>query len=105
MEQHVEGRTEEQLQEIQAWANRGTLRQFYTEVSAVIPAEGYRLELQADELVCYRVRKEGGFLGIGARTVKEPVLRFIREDGQIVVADEPVDEEFVRLLASSLTKH
>ena len=69
---------DEKTRKVLAWATHGTPKQFYTEVSAKTSSHGYLTELKGDTLTCYRIRKEGGFLGIGARKIKEPVLRVTR---------------------------
>ena len=96
---------EEELRRIKNWASHGTLRQFYTEVSAKVSGQGYEVELEGDTLTCYRIRKVGGFLGIGAKRVREPVLKVIRKEEEIIVPEDSADEEFVHFLASSLKQH
>ena len=51
------------------------------------------------------VRKEGGFLGIGSRTVAKPLLRLTKEEGRVVVAQESLDETFLHELARMLSPH
>lgn len=41
-------------------------------------------------------------LGMGKREVREPVLCITRQGAQVSIAAEPVDAEFVALLASKL---
>ena len=96
---------EEELQKIKRWSSRGTLRQFYTEVSAKASTKGYKAELDGSTITFYRTRKEGGFLGIGARTIKEPVLKIIRHDDTVEIPEDSIDEAFVRELAGSLRQH
>ncbi len=96
---------EDDLRTIQSWASHGTIRQFYAEVSAKMAQEGYEVELEGDSLTCYRVRKEGGFLGIGKRQVKELMLKIIRKGEEIIIPEESADKEFVKELASSLRVH
>jgi len=96
---------EDDLRRIQSWASHGTIRQFYAEVSAKMAKEGYEVELEGDSLTCYRVRKEGGFLGIGKRQVKELMLKIIRKGEEIIIPEESADKEFVKELASSLRVH
>ena len=97
---------EEDLRKIEGWASHGTLRQFYAEASAKLSKEGgYQVELEGDSLTCYRVRKEGGFLGIGKHEVKEPVLKIIRKGDEIAIPEESADEAFVKQLASLLRIH
>jgi len=96
---------EEELRTIRSWASHGTLRQFRTEISGKVAADGYRVQLQGDTLTVYRIRKEGGFLGIGARKIEEPVLVVIGEGAGMRIPEESANEEFVRLLASKLKQH
>lgn len=96
---------EEELQRIRNWASHGTIRQFYTEVAARVTELGYQAELEGNALMCYKVHKEGGFLGIGARKIRETVLQVTREGDEVLVPEESADEEFVRLLAGVLTQH
>ena len=63
---------------------------------------GYVAQLEGDTLTCYRVRKQGGFLGMGKREVGEPVLLITRQGAQVSIGAEPADAEFVALLASKL---
>ena len=99
---------DEELHKVQRWASHGTLRQFASEVRAALSKtdERVEIEVQEDALTIARVRKEGGFLGIGARTVKDPVLRFKADAAGVVSVDEnTADESFVHLLASALGQH
>ena len=96
---------EEELRTIRSWASHGTLRQFRTEISGKVAADGYRVQLQGDTLTVYRIRKEGGFLGIGARKIEESVLVVIGEGAGMRIPEESANEEFVRLLASKLKQH
>lgn len=96
---------EDTLHKIQVWASHGTLRQFLYEVSAKIAAHGYQAALEGDTLTCFKVRKEGGFLGIGARKVREPVFKLTRKGEEIEIDPNAIDEEFVTLLASLLKQH
>ena len=96
---------EEELQSIRNWISHGTLRQFYADVSVRIAEAGYEAEVEGNTLTCYRVRKEGGFLGIGARKIRETVLQIIRKDDTIEIPETSIDEEFVRDLAGMLKQH
>ena len=94
------------LQKIMTWAGMGTPRQFYLEVVSKVAEADYEAELEGDTLTCYRVEKEGGFLGIGGSTTREPVLKVIMpEEGDVEVPEEPRDEEFIEFLAGQLTQH
>lgn len=96
---------EEELQKLKRWSSHGTLRQFYAEVSNKAAAAGYRSELKDDTITFYRTHKEGGFLGIGARTVREPVLKIIRRDDTVEIPEDSIDEAFVHELAAGLRQH
>ena len=96
---------EEDLRAIKSRAVQGTLQQFYTEVSARAAAAGYEIEIAGNTVTFFRIRKEGGFLGIGTRTVREPVLKITRKQKEIIVAEEPRDEAFVQELARMLKYH
>ena len=96
---------EELLHQVQTWASHGTLRQFRAEISGALSAQGYDVDVKGDVLTCYRVGKKGSFLGIGKRRQREPVLRIVRQGDETRVAEEPVDEDFVKLLAKSLEQH
>jgi len=96
---------EEILERIAIWASHGTLAQFRTEIDGYIKKEGYDSELQDDGVLFYRPRKAGGFLGIWAKTIKEPVMKISRTEGTVRVLPEPLDEEFAHYLNSCLRQH
>jgi len=96
---------EDELQKLKRWSSRGTLSQFYAEVSARASSAGVESELDGNTITFYRAHKEGGFLGIGGRTIKEPVLQIIRHDDSVEIPDDSIDEEFVLELAKSLRDH
>lgn len=96
---------EDELHKIKRWSSRGSLNQFYAEVSAKASAAGYDSELDGNTITFYRTHKEGGFLGIGARTRKEPVLQIIRHDDSVEIPEGTVDEAFVMELAKTLRAH
>jgi len=96
---------EEILERIATWASHGTLAQFRTEIDGYIKSAKYDSELQDDELLIYRQRKEGGFLGIGAKTIKDPVMKLSRTDTGVAVLREPLDEEFAQYLITCLRQH
>jgi len=94
------------LHKISSWANRGNLRQFYTEMSAKFTKDAnHEVVLEGDTLTFFALRKEGGFLGFGGHRSREPVLRLVQVSGRAVVGNEYVDEEFAVELANSLTQH
>ena len=96
---------EDELGRIRAWASHGTIRQFYSEVISKVSGEGYQVEVEGNTLTCFKTRKQGGFLGIGRRTIKESVLQVVREGDVVTIPEESADEEFVKLLASKLSQH
>lgn len=103
VEEYVE---KDELQTITSWAGMGTPRQFYLEVASKVGGTDYEVELEDDVLTCYRVEKEGGILGIGGKTVREPVLELVFPDeGDVEVAEEPRDQEFIEFLAGVLVQH
>jgi hypothetical protein len=96
---------EEQLTKITGWVGRGTLRQFRNEVKGNLADSEYTVEVEGDALRFYRTHKEGGFLGIGAKTIKELVLEVTREGNNVEVSSEPRDPEFIQYLAGILIQH
>jgi hypothetical protein len=90
---------------IATWASHGTLSQFRTEIDGYLKSKGYDSEVQGEELVIYRPRKQGGFLGIGAKTVKTPLMKISRTGGAVRVLPEPFDQELAQYLDSILTQH
>jgi len=96
---------EEELHKVRTWASHGTLRQFYTEVSAKLADEGYKVNLEGGTLTVYKVHKEGGFLGIGARKIEESVLVVTGEGAELEIPPETADAEFVGLLGAKLKQH
>jgi len=97
---------EEKLHKLRNWASHGTLRQFRTEISAKLANEQeYEMELEGDTLTCYRVRKEGGFLGIGVKKIKETVLKVIGEGADLQIPEDSADAEFIELLSQKLKQH
>jgi len=96
---------EDSVRKIQVWASHGTLRQFYTELSAKLTNLDAQCELEGNTITCYRVTKSGGFLGIGARKVKTTLLKLTREGDQITVAEDSIDREFVDRLAGEFAAH
>lgn len=97
---------EKKLQEIDTWANMGTIRQFQIELSARLADEGdYDVQLEGDTLRVYENEKEGGFLGIGARKSSKLVLEVRKEGEQAIVQKDSVDLEFVDKLNALLEHH
>jgi hypothetical protein len=96
---------EDELRKIRNWASHGTLRQFYAELSAKASQQGYITELEGNTVTCYQVRKEGGILGLGRRTIKEPVLKAVQEGTEVVIPTESANAEFVHLLVGLLKQH
>lgn len=97
---------EKRLQEIDTWANMGTMRQFQIELSARLAGEGdYDVQLEGDTLRVYENDKKGGFLGIGARKSSKLVLEVRKEDEQAIVQKDSVDRKFVDKLNDLLEHH
>ncbi|NLG52265.1 MAG: hypothetical protein GX552_19310 [Chloroflexi bacterium] len=95
----------EALHKIQVWAKHGTPKQFQIEIEAKIAPHGYVVAIEGNNLVCYKVEKKGGFIGIGARQTRQPVLRIIYDQDRVLVPAEDAAPEFVSLLASLLRVH
>jgi hypothetical protein len=96
---------EEILERIATYVSHGSLPQFRTEIGGYLTSRGYDSEIQAEELLIYRPHKEGGFLGIGAKTIKEPLLRISTAGGSVTIPEDPRDEELVQYLNSVLHQH
>jgi len=87
------------------WASHGTLEQFKMEIDGALQREGYDSEMRGDQLVIFRPHQEGGFLGIGAKTIKDPLLIISREGGSAEILPDPFDEELARYIDESLGQH
>ena len=96
---------EQDLLKLRRWMSHGTARQFYTEIAYKITDHGYEAEIQGDTVTCYRVKKQGGLLGIGARKVKTPVLVVTQYEHEVAIDEEHADAEFVALLTQLLRAH
>jgi hypothetical protein len=97
---------DEALAYITSWANRGNMKQFYTEVSARLSTDNeHDVELDGDAVTFYNVRKEGGILGIGAQTVREPALRLVQEGEMTKISDDPMDPDCAMAVAQALSRH
>jgi hypothetical protein len=96
---------DERLHLIRNWANRGTMNQLYSEISAKLAKSEYRAELQGDQLRFYRTTKSGGFLGIGAKVEKALVLEVIREGEDLRIPAETADPAFVEYIMPMLRAH
>lgn len=56
-----------------------------------------------DGLLFYRITERGGFLGIGRKTIREPVMKIDKgNNGVVQIPTDPLDPEFVRYLAAYL---
>lgn len=96
---------QDKLQQIINWVNRGTLQQFKIEVDARLTGTNYESEIDKSTLTFYEVRKEGGFLGIGGKTVREPVFQLTADEDMVEVDESMADAEFVETLTHSLSEH
>jgi hypothetical protein len=97
---------EEYLERISDWFVKGTLRQFETAVTRRLETDGYGVESSnGDGLLFYRISEQGGFLGIGKKTIKELVMRIDKgNNGVVQIPSDPLDPEFVRYLAGYLSE-
>lgn len=97
---------DEELRRIRVWASHGTMKQFATEVTAKISKlGGYQTDLEGDTLTIYHYVKSGGVLGIGARKVKETVLKVIRQGDDVVIPEDSVNADFVERFSGLLKQH
>ena len=96
---------EQELLKLRRWMSHGTPRQFYTEIAYKIASEGYKAEIEGETVTCYRVKKQGGFLGIGGKKVTSPVLVVTRRDEEVDIDAKNADPEFVSLLTELLKAH
>ncbi len=97
---------EEDLRKIRVWASHGTMRQFAAEVAARLSGlSGYKSELDGDTLTVFRIQKIGGFLGIGARKERQPVLRIIKEGSSVAIPEDSIDPEFISQFGEVLKQH
>ena len=96
---------DERLLAIRNWANHGTINQFKNEVMAKIGSKSYQAETSGNSVTFYRMSKSGGFLGIGARKVREEVLTVIKDGVDVRVPEDQADAAFVALLSSTLSSH
>ena len=96
---------EDKLHKIILWASHGTPRQFFADVQARLSSQGYICVLEDDTISFFRVRKEGGFLGFGAKQVKEPVGKIVFADGEVDVPTESLDPTFLDVLVERLQQH
>jgi len=85
--------------------SHGSPRQFYSEIAYKIEPRGYEAEIDGETVTCYRVKKQGGLLGIGARRVRTPVLVLTKKGASIEIDEEHADPEFVALLGELLKAH
>ncbi len=96
---------DEALVYITSWANRGNMKQFYTVVSARLSTDNeHDVEFDGDTVTFYNVRKEGGILGIGAETVREPALRLVQKGEMARISDDPMDPDCAMAVAQALSR-
>ncbi len=96
---------DESVRKIQVWASHGTLRQFFAELSAKLLNMGVQCKLEGSTITCYRVEKQGGFLGIGAKKTEIPLLKITKDGDQISIDEDTLDLEFVERLAAEFQAH
>ena len=94
------------LLKVQRWAMHGTVRQSFADMSARLSAvPDYTVELAGETINFFRMKKEGGLLGLFSKTVKEPVLTIRRVGEEVEIPDEPRDAEFIEELSRILQAH
>lgn len=97
---------ENKLQQIDTWANMGTLRQFQIELAARLAPEGnYDVQMDEDTVRVYENEKQGGILGIGGQTQSKLVLEVVKEGEHAVVQEESIDSDFLDMLCDLLEHH
>lgn len=96
---------EDKLHRIRNWANRGTLLQFYSELAGKLAKSEYQAEMKGNEVRFYRVKKSGGFLGIGAKQQKDLVLEVIRVGKDLLIPVETADPAFVDFIMPMIGAH
>lgn len=96
---------EDKLHRIRNWANRGTLLQFYSELSGKLAKTEYEAEMKGDAVRFYRVKKSGGFLGVGAKKQRDLVLEVVRKGTDLRVPPDTADPAFVDLILPMLGAH
>ena len=96
---------DDKLHKLRNWIGHGSLHQFYAEVAPKLTAKGYQVDLAGNELTCYSVTKQGGFLGIGRRTVRKSVLKAVVSEDGVELPSSDVDPAFVDLVLSLLRQH
>ncbi len=98
------------INRISRYANRGSFRQFYNEMVAKLASDPEIEISMPDEssMVFSKVSKSGGFLGIGVRKVKTPILKLVKKGDDVLVDSETTsstDEAFTIRIASMLKPH
>ena len=96
---------EEKLHRIRIWANRGTLGQFYNEMSAKLAGSEYQVDMKGNHIRFYQVAKSGGFLGIGVKRTRELVLEVIRDGEELRIPAATAKPDFIEFLRPMLTAH
>lgn len=96
---------EEKLHRIRNWANRGTLNQLFSELSAKLAKSEYRAEMKGNQVSFYRVKRSGGFLGIGVKETKDLVLEVMRDGAEIHIPTQTADAAFVDYITPMLGAH
>jgi len=96
---------EEDLRKIRNWASHGTPRQFLAEVTAKVAGVGYTAELDGNTLTVFAEHREGGFLGIGAKKIRDTKLQVIFGQDEVSIPDDTADPEFIQHLLGLLTAH
>jgi len=96
---------EEKLHKLRNWISHGSMQQFFTEVSPKLLALGYETDLVGGKLSIFRVEKQGGFLGIGAKKVRTAVLETTRQGDDIEIDSTTVDPAIVDVILGFMHAH
>jgi len=96
---------EDKLHKLRNWISHGSMQQFFTEVSPKLLTMGYETDLVGDKLSIFRVEKQGGFLGIGAKKVRTAVLEATRQGDDIQIADASLDPSVVDVILGFMHAH
>ncbi len=96
---------DDKLHLIRNWANRGTLLQFYSELSGKLAKTEYQAEMKGNEVRFYKVTKSGGFLGVGKKQQKDLVLEVIRQGTDLRIPADTADPAFVDYIMPMLRAH
>ncbi|MFO7698434.1 MAG: hypothetical protein R6X16_14945 [Anaerolineae bacterium] len=93
---------DDHLQRLRRWATHASMPRLYTELALRLAGDGYELEFEGEALTVYARRKAPGLRGWLGRSLRQPVMQLVRQDGTVTVTEEQADPEFVTLLLARL---